>query len=43
MDETAYDPNDDKSPEAGYGNFEKNIFPMFTEAGSNESSSKHDK
>lgn len=43
MDETADRPQGDQSPEAGHGGFEKNIFPMFTEPGSNEGSSEQEK
>jgi hypothetical protein len=43
MDETADDPKGDQGPEAGHGDLEKNIFPMFTEPGSNESRSEQDK
>jgi hypothetical protein len=43
MDETADSPQGDQSPEAGYGGLEKNIFPIFTEPGSNESRNEQNK
>ncbi|MEE8259508.1 MAG: hypothetical protein V3R14_00770 [Nitrospinaceae bacterium] len=43
MDKTADGPQGDQGPEAGHGSFEKNIFPMFTEPGSNEGPSEQEK
>ena len=43
MNETAYGPKSNQSPEAGHGGFEKNILPMFTESGSNEGASEQEK
>jgi len=43
MDKTADGPQGDQGPETGNGGFEKNIFPMFAEPGSNEGTGKQEK
>jgi hypothetical protein len=42
MNQTADGPKGDQCPETGYGYFKKNVFPMLTETGSNESGQKQD-